>query len=304
MKKQIENIQDKTFTLLTETGTNWSVDRLPLQTADGRITDAYGLFRSGNKKYLASVGGVYTVMPNAVLAETIVEAANRLGLDSFRGGELKGGRKVYYQVALTDAHIGSDTLKRHITALNSHDRSSSIGFGSSNTCVICENTFYMAHKEVDKFRHTASAEDRIKLAMNQITTVQKADTILMENFKRMTYKKIEKPLFERLVKELFDVDLNTTKKDLSGRKANQIEAFSQAVEKETNRHGGKTLWSLFNAVTYYTNHVETLDSKGKIKRSAEENVMTGSGRQKNGIAFDVIMNWIDERTHEPVLITK
>jgi hypothetical protein len=40
--------------------------------------------------------------------------------------------------------IGRSEVKRWLTCLNSHDGSTSVGFGSSNTVVVCQNTFFRA----------------------------------------------------------------------------------------------------------------------------------------------------------------
>jgi hypothetical protein len=174
----------KTFQLLSDTKTNWGVTKKPLVCADGYPTESFGLYRNDNNKWLGTVGKTYVLMQNATLAENIIEASMDVS-KKFRGGELDAGKKVYYQAQLEDSKIANDTIKRYITALNSHDGSASIGFGFTNQVVVCKNTFHIALKDVTRFRHTSTAQERVEIARIQINKMLKEENGLMENYKRM-----------------------------------------------------------------------------------------------------------------------
>jgi hypothetical protein len=213
--------------------------------------------------------------------------------EKFRGGELYGGKKVYYQAQLLDTQIANDTIKRYITGLNSHDGSSSIGFGFTNTVVVCQNTFYMAMKEVNRFRHSASAQQRVELAREEIRRVLKAESSLMDNYKRMADTKINTAVTKKVIADLFkfsEEDFDKETKDFSTKKVNDIAKFSKILESELNSHG-QTLWGLFNAVTWKTNHQDVKEDKGL------ENVMVGSGYRKNLNAYNIIVDAL------PTLVT-
>ena len=133
---------------------------------------------------------------------------------------------------LPDYKIENDTVKRWLTAINSHDGSTSIGFGSANTVVICQNTFYKAFKEVEKFRHTLSAKQRVDAAKIHLMATLNSDNHLMEQYSRMADFKSagHEKIFEKIVKNLFKVDASTVEnKDVSTRKANQIDKFNNVV---------------------------------------------------------------------------
>lgn len=286
--------QEKVFATLQNTGTNWTVSKEPLTatklTDNGVIqlpTETFGIFRSDNNGWLGSVGNRYEAMQNHELADTIVGIQDRFG-GKIRGGDMQTGKKVYYQLSIADQTIGSDTLKRHITCLNSHDGSSSIGFGSTNTVVSCSNTFHHAMRDLSKFRHTASASERLAMAVEEFKRAMDADEQLMERFKRFTEVVIDKTILERVISNVFGVDgLNVKESEISTRKKNQISDFETALNKETTSKGG-TLWGLFNAVTYYTNHLE----KGKAD---EHHLMFGSGYKKNLKAFNIIDQYENDK---------
>jgi hypothetical protein len=283
--------EERVFELLCDTETNWTVRKEPLTatkiTDDGIIelpTQTFGLFRSDTDGWLGSVGNQYMPMQNFELADTIVGIQELFG-GQLRGGDLRDGRKIFYQLSLKDEHVGPDTLKRYITCLNSHDGTSSIGFGSSNTVISCSNTFHKAMKELSKFRHTMTASDRLAMAVAEFRKAMDEDVDLMDRFKRFTEVNIDRTILERVMHNVFKVDMNTKESDVSTRKKNQIADFEQALERETSQKGG-TLWGLFNAVTYYTNHME---------KSGDHHLMFGGGYKKNLTAFNIIDRYENDK---------
>jgi phage/plasmid-like protein (TIGR03299 family) len=289
---------EKVFEILEQTGLNWTVNQVPLisksenEKLNGLKTDCTGIFRNDNGEWLGTVSGKYTPYQNFQLAETIVGASEGFGLDVSRGGVLSGGRKVYLQTELKTEFIGKSDVKRFITALNSHNGSSSIGFGSSNTVVVCQNTFYKAYKDINKFRHTASASDRIKLAMTDLRRAIELDEKLMKNFKVMSDTPLRDEVFASILKKCFDADLDSKKGTITPQKVKQLERINQAISTELELEGA-TLWGLFNGVTRFTNHYS--NTKNKV-----EHVMTGGGYQTNLVAYETIMAWIDENTNKEV----
>jgi hypothetical protein len=276
--------EERVFELLCDTETNWTVRKEPLTatklTDDGIIelpTQTFGLFRSDTDNWLGSVGNQYIPMQNFELAETIVGIQDAFGGD-LRGGDLRGGRKIFYQLSLKDEHVGPDTLKRFITCMNSHDGTSSIGFGSTNTVISCSNTFHKAMKDLSRFRHTMTASERLAMAVAEFRNAMNEDADLMDRFKRFTDVNIDRTILERVMHNVFKVDMNLKESDVSTRKKNQIADFEKALEQETSQKGG-TLWGLFNAVTYYTNHME---------KSDQHHLMFGGGYTKNLTAFNII----------------
>lgn len=278
-----------TFELLESTGLNWSVNKLPLNGPDGQPTDSFGLFRNDTNKWLGTVGPRYEVMQNSTLAETIIDACEGVGLSAKRGGELRGGRKVYLQAELPDEYIGKSAVKRYITALNSHDGTTAISFGSTNTVVICENTFHMAYKSdgMTRFIHTANAKTLIDEAMKEMRVAMRNEQRLVDNYKRMADTKLSEEIMRAVLGGIstraWGVDAD---EDLSPRKAATLVKVKDCIMKEIEDEG-YTLWGIFNGITRYTNHVAA------PKQDKLSYVMTGAGYDINGVAYDTIMEWID-----------
>lgn len=289
----------KVFELLEESKLNWSVTKEALLTADGKETKSFGIFRNDTNEWLGTVGKGYTPFQNSTLAETIVEASDSINIKTNKGGLLGGGKKVYLQAELPDEFIGKSAVKRFITALNSHDGTTSIAFGSSSTVIICQNTFYRAYGELSKFHHTSSAKERIEIAIQDLRQTLLLDEKLFANFKRMADLPIKDEAIERVIRRIFGVAPDTKYKDISTRKKNQIESFAGALDKEIKLEG-KTIWGLFNGVTRYTNHIAApAESDKKL-----DYLMDGGGYKLSNMAYNELMGWVEENTAELVYIDR
>ena len=71
--------------------------------------------------------------------------------------------------------------------------------------------------------------------------------------------------------------------------------FAKAYNIEKEQKGGENLWTLFNAVTRYTNHMEK-------KEKDLNHLMVGAGYKKNLVAYDTIVRWLQEPTKTSVLV--
>lgn len=286
------NLQEKTFALLETSNLNWTVNKEALTSADGKSTESFGIFRNDNDQWLGTVGNRYVAMQNYELAETIIQASEGLDLDTKVGGLFGGGKKVFLQVQLPTQIIGVGGVKRWITATNSHDGSTSIGFGSSSQVIKCSNSFHTAHKGLDKFRHTESAYERVQNAMNDLRKAMQLDNDLMDSFKRMADIQLRDEMVESVIRKIFKVEPSVRQDEVSTRKVNQVETFAQSLTTEINLEG-KTLWGLFNGVTRYTNH----DSKTfKSLEDKNEYLMHGGGYKLSNLAFNDIMRFVDNKT--------
>ena len=275
------SVQEKTFELLNNTQTNWTVNKIPLITEQGYTTDSYGIFRNDNNKHLGTIKKGYQPFQNAILAQSLIQASHNLS-DKFRGGFFDGGKKVFYQIQIPSAQINNDTLKRYITALNSHDGSSAISFGSSNEVMSCKNQFYRVHKGMRKVRHTKNAEKLIELLKNDLVTSIENDKAIIENFKRMADTPLDNMnIFKNIIETCFNTDLDDPANTIETQKKNKFKNVSYAIEKELENKG-KTLWGLFNGITYFTNHMN-------VKKDKDKNLMFGTGGLINNKAYDILI---------------
>lgn len=285
----MSDLREKTFEILEDTKLNWTVRKEDLYTKSGLETESYGIFRNDNNEWLGTVGPQYQPYQNYEMAETLIKSAGELDLKVTRGGFFGNGKRIYMQVPLEPHRIGVDKIKRYITCLNSHNGTSSIAFGSTNTVISCSNTFHTAYrdKEMSKFRHSAKAAERIEKAISDMRVAMGLDEELMKKFDRMADVKLKDEMFAGILNKVFDIDLDKKESDYSTRKLNIITDVKNSIEREVKEKGA-TLWGLFNGITYYTNHVASR------KTSKEDYVMTGGGYNTNRLGFQEIIKWTEE----------
>lgn len=279
-------MSERILDLLEKTNLNWEVSKEQLFAGDGTPTNTYGVFKKTSRQHIGSVGERYEVYQNWQMAEALLLASNELGVTFDRGGQLSKGRKVYMQAELPSVWIGNSDVKRYITSLNSHDGSSSIGFGSSNVVVVCTNTFHKAYKDLNKFRHTSSAPERIKKLAMDINSVILQDELMMNNFKMMADTHMRDEVVEKVAKKIFDVAPMAKAQDIPIQKQNRIRAFGEALKTEINTHGN-SYWGLFNGVTRYTNHIAAPEN------SKQEYLMTGAGYKLSNMTYEMLVNELE-----------
>jgi phage/plasmid-like protein (TIGR03299 family) len=280
----------KTFDILEKTGLNWSVRKEDLITTTGLHTPNSGIFRNDNNEWLGTTSKKYEPFQNADMVQIIVEASEHIGLEVSKGGSLSKGKLVYLQMELKEEFIGNSSVKRYVTTLNSHNGRHSVAFGSTNQVVLCQNTYFKVYNELQKFRHNSSVQEKLRIAINELTNTIQEDVILMETFKLMDSVKVSDKAIEDLIESCFGIDINNAPENK--RKLNKYNSLVECLDAELELEG-RTMWGLFNSVTRYTNHYS--NSKDK-----EEYVMKGAGYETNVLAYNNIVKFIEENTKETI----
>lgn len=269
---------------------NWDVKKIPLFTNEegGSLqTGSYGIFRSDNNAWLSTQGKNYVPLQNFDLVSSVITASQNIrefNLDEVHAGQLSQGRKIYVQLPMEDEEIGNSKVNRWITALNSHDGSSCVAFGSQQTVVVCQNTFYMAYKNLTHVRHNMNAKDKLMAMANDLNNSLMEDKLLTEQFKRWVDMPVTPIQIEMVKKSIVSLTEEKEGEKISMRKQNQLIKIDRAIEQEFSLEG-ENLWGLFNGVTRYTNHNMSLS---KTRDEIKESLMVGQGARINKGAFNQI----------------
>lgn len=274
--------------MLEQFGLFWNVNKVNLLTPDNEPTPFYGTQRSDTREVFASVKDSYQVLQNWELAEMITEVAGKFDMNVARGGMFKGGGRVYLQVetgSLTGIGENNDTVKKYISAMNSHDGSSSVGFGMTNTTISCANTFHRAFREVgSKIRHTMSMKDRIDALTSEFGRVHEAEKTMYERFFKMAEREASTDDIKQVVAISTGVDLNTKENDAKDLySAFQINNAKQLTTRITEEMSikGETLWGLFSGVTKYTNR--DIRTVKRDNATLESKFMGSAGKLDNKV---------------------
>lgn len=132
---------------------------------------------------------------------------------------------------------------------NSHDGSSAIFFGTSDTMIRCTNQWSKVIATI-KVRHSKNKDKKIMEILANIENYFAEKTLYYQNLERFGDIKIDNTLITKLVNMLLDVEDRT---DISTTKANQIAKLEASIEEET-ADLGQNMFGLFNGVTHYSTH--------------------------------------------------
>lgn len=281
-----ERLTNLTLDLCNKHDLSWSVEREKLVSPSGRLTDSYGLFRSDNGQHLATLSERYVPCDNFELAKMLVFASQSiedLNVEETNGGYFKKGQKVFFQIPLPNTTIGNANVTRYLSALNSHDGSTGVALGTTQTVVSCQNSFYSAYRGTDMTRvgHNSNMRERLTRLVVLLEETITKDQDNIEKFRKMLEIVPQKEDIEAMKQLMFSIDPTTPPSEISTRKTNLMHKFDHAVEVEFAEQG-TNMWGLFNAVTRYTNHeMKTYTGNGKL-----ENVMVGQGAKLNKLAFN------------------
>lgn len=257
--------EERIFDVLERTNLNWSVQLQPLHLPNGTSTDFNAVVGGpeGDQVFTA-VGQVYQTYQNHEMVDTMIRATEGiLPSEDIHGGPLRDGRLVFLQGALPEERIGKSGIKRNITMGNSHDGTSSIGFGTTNQVIVCANTFHHALKSIQRIRHTFTAQERIDAAVANFRVAMEQEERMMELFTQAADRTANERSIREMVKAVFNVDMTTQQADLPVRTRKTMTDFSEAVVQSFTEQGD-TVWGLFNAVTRYTNHVIRSKDDGQL----------------------------------------
>lgn len=288
------------FNLLETTKTNFSIEKIQYPAPEGYgQPDSYGLYNSQDKggKPLATVGNRYHVLQNKDLASAFLQACDQVGLQGTKkGGTWARGKYIFYQVTLSPETIGKDTLKRHLTAINSHG-DGSCAIGMSNVVQSCANQFHKISKGLSKIRHTSSIQRLVTQQASSLNKILLEEQEVLRILREAADTPVEKEDVYALGADLMGVSIPDYEKvahalskgivrgleieNLSTRKRNMVAELQNALNYEMkDSRKGSNLFGLFNGVTYYTNHVAKKQDVGYL--------MNGGGYKMNNQAFSYI----------------
>lgn len=293
------NTQDRVKEILVANGLNFAIEKAPLFAMDKNgnqvPSEYFGLINTQTNEVINTVKEGYTVSQNEEVVELVLRGIEPFGSDISvtKGGSLNGGRRVFLQLAINgDGKVGSDTIKKYITIIDSNDGSTGLSVGIGDLTMSCQNQFFKFYKSgQSKFRHTASLERRIKEIPFLIETALSESLRQIELYNQFASTEVSRDLAHKMVKHILGFDkVYTSVNDLadkSTRSINKMEAIYNAIEREMNSKS-ETLWGLMSGITYYTTHEL---SSPKRENGKIETLLQGSGYNMNQKALEFCLDY-------------
>lgn len=275
-----------------------NIHRLP----DGNevvSNNSFFTFRSDNGAILGDkLGADYQVIQNTEAFNFFDEIVGGDGILYETAGALGQGERIFITAKLPDyIKVGNnDLIEKYLFLTTSHDGFGSITAAFTPIRIVCNNTLNAAmknHSNSIKIRHTANAQDRLKLAHKVLGISNNLSTQLEEVFNHWAKLRITDAEVKKLVqiamvpnKEVLNNIQKGMEDDLSTCFVNMCDAvfeYSQTSESQQQATTKGTLFGAYNAVTGYFQNVRNYkDDEAKFK-----SIMNGTAQTKAQKAFDL-----------------
>ena len=212
---------------------------------------------------LGITSSAYTVFQNSELRALVAPMVEEGLLEITNIGYLGTGAKVFVQAQMTESYrVAGEEHKGSLTILNSHDGSSALAAGVTDTRVICSNTFASALTDLDtRLRHTSDIATRALDIATTINFVNEGMAKFAEASEALAATRCTEDTLNELITAAYGRE--------TVRARNQIvEFYRSGVGNE-----GKTLWDGLNGLTQFITHES---NKKEGKRFASANFGAGA----------------------------
>lgn len=252
------------------------------------ITPYFGLFNTKSGECINTCKVGYHVSQNEDIVDMVLKGTAKFGdkLNVTKAGSINGGRRVFLQLCIDGrSKVGDDTVARYITIIDSNDGSTSLSVGIGDEVMHCENQFFKFYKAGEaKFRHTATLEQKIASIPSLIELALNKSMEQMKIYKKFQSTPLTKALAEKVINDVLGFD-RLSPDGMTPRQLIIHDNLMNAIKVE-KEYCGSTVWSLFNGVTRFTTHHQSVP---KRINGREESLINGTAYKKAMTAFDLCL---------------
>jgi phage/plasmid-like protein (TIGR03299 family) len=275
-------------TALKAANLDWNVELKPMfyrhmfEGVDKRVKvpTRRAVVRDVDGKLLATVGSDYAAFQNSDAFGMLQPACEQFGVTIETAGALGRGDRVWMLAKLpgTTEPIPGDKINGYFLVLNGHNGWTSLTARPTPVRVVCKNTLAMAlagtsKQAVINMHHTSSNAERLE-QMGEVVT----DLIAMmkqtnESFAKLAARKMTKDETLAYISDALGIDANPN--PVAERRRDTILELSETGKGVEFAPG--TLWTAFNAITEYVDHVRPAEAKAvRTIAAANQSALFGS----------------------------
>jgi len=287
---------------ILEAGLDFEVEIRPnyVQLADGgfKQSKSFSTVRKDTEAILGSrIGKRYTILQNRDAFKFFDSVVSRDEAVYHSAGVLGNGERIWIMAKLPD-HIsikGVDNMDVYVTMFTTHDGTGVASSFIHVDRIVCNNTLQAAISSALKtirYRHTAGIIDQVTSGADLLGIHNKLKDELAEAFDYMVGIKTNKQIVGDYLQRLFPVPPTADGQPSSTRvspaiqyRADVLECLESAAGQDMVTTEG-TGFGLYNAVTYYIDHVKKY---GKGDDAQLKSTWFGSAGELRQRAFELVM---------------
>lgn len=256
----------------------WNLRKAPIRALDEEtgelvpVSGSYGILRDrgdGTSDTLGVVGELYKIMQNEQLTGLMDALVDESGAHYETAGAVSGGKKVFVSMKLPN-HIsvgGVDPIENYLTAMTSHDGSTSTIVMVTPVRVVCQNTMSLAlksHRSSFRVRHTSSAD---RVVLNQARHLLDMSFKYLDDFsetaERLVNERMTESTFEKIIEAEFGVDADAPVATRTRSQNKMDEMLRLFADSNTHAEVRNTKWAGLNALTEWFDHYSPVRGNGE-----------------------------------------
>jgi phage/plasmid-like protein (TIGR03299 family) len=273
-------------------GLDWSVDLVPLITADTQAKVAHrAVRRTSDGKVLGVVGPRYAPLQNRDAFGWFQPFLDAKEAALHTAGSLRGGSRIWVLAKLNRDPLviaAGDEVAKFVLLSHGHDGSLAVRAGFTPIRVVCQNTLSMAHgsdaSKLIRVKHTKDVLENLENIREVMDLANAEFEATAEQYRVLARKSINQADLRKYVRRVLKID----EENPSTRSLNIIEEIVRLAE--TGRGNDLpsirgTYWSAYNGVSEYLTY-----NRGRSEDNRLNSLWFGEGLNANRYALEVALD--------------
>jgi phage/plasmid-like protein (TIGR03299 family) len=273
-------------------GLDWSVDLVPLVTADTQAQVAHkAVRRSTDSKVLGVVGPRYAPLQNKDAFAWFQPFLDAREAALHTAGSLRGGSRVWVLAKLRRDPLviaSGDEVEKFVLLSHGHDGSLAVRAGFTPIRVVCQNTLSMAHgsdaSKLIRVKHTEGVLENLANIREVMDLANQEFEATAEQYRLLARKSVNQADLRKYVKRVLKIDEEPAP---STRSLNIVEEIVRLAE--TGRGNDLpsvrgTLWTAYNGVSEFLTY-----NRGRSADNRLNSLWFGDGLNANRHALEIAL---------------
>lgn len=273
-------------------GLDWTVDLVPLVTADTQAQVAHkAVRRSTDNKVLGVVGPRYAPLQNEDAFKWFQPFLDAKEAALHTAGSLRGGSRVWVLAKLNRQPLSiapGDDVEKFVLLSHGHDGTLAVRAGFTPIRVVCQNTLSMSHgsdaSKLIRIKHTRDVLTNLANIREVMNLANAEFEATAEQYRLLARKSINQADLRKYVKRVLKVEDGL---GLSTRSLNIVEEIVRLAE--TGRGNDLpsvrgTLWTAYNGVSEFLTY-----NRGRSADNRLNSLWFGEGLNANRHALEIAL---------------
>ncbi len=273
---------------------DWDVELMPMYISNLRreqISHGDHLWQVNNRRavvrrdgstpvILGTVGDAYNPLQNIDAFSVLDTAMREFGVQIETAGALGNGERVWMLAKLPYRFdiVDGDTIESYFLIASGHDGATPYTGRPTPTRVVCQNTLEIAfaHTEaIIRLTHTQKIGEHLKLVERMVADLMRTMDMTRDTFRQLAARKLNALEVRQYIDTVLGIEDGSLISGIIKRRRDNI--VELAYRGKGTELAPETLWTAYNAVTEYVDHVRPAEAKSeKRRRNANESALFGA----------------------------